>query len=110
MHQDTVQAFVDNLERTAANRQQVRQLVAAGRWREAEPDIDRARSYASRHRKLMSPNGAESIVGNTEDFLRVSFLSQGADRARSVGYVEVNYASQSEIGTGFFMLEKLQVE
>jgi endonuclease G, mitochondrial len=88
MHQDAMKAFVGNVERTAADRQQVRQLVDAGRWQEAEPDIDRSRAYATRHRSLMSRSGAESLVGTTEDFLRVGFLSQGADCARSVGYVE----------------------
>jgi endonuclease G, mitochondrial len=107
MHQDAIKAFVDNVERTAADRQQVRKLVAAGRWQEAEPDIDRSRAYATRHRNLMSRSGAESIVGTTEDFLRVSFLSQGADRARSVGYIEVNYGSKSEIGTGFLVSPQL---
>jgi endonuclease G len=34
-------------------------------------------------------------------------LSQGADRARSVGYVEVNYGSKSEIGTGFLVSPQL---
>jgi endonuclease G, mitochondrial len=107
MHQDAIKAFVDNVERTAADRQQVRQLVAAGRWHEAEPDIARSRSYATRHRSLVSRSGAESIVGTTEDFLRASFLSQGADSARSVGYVEVNYGSKSEIGTGFLVSPQL---
>ena len=107
MHQDAIKAFVDNVERTAADRQQVRQLVAAGRWREAEPDIDRSRSYATRRRSLLSRSGAESLVGTTEDFLRASFLSQGANRARSVGYVEVNYGSKSEIGTGFLVSPQL---
>jgi endonuclease G len=77
MHQDAIKAFVDNVERTAADRKQVRQLVAAGRWQEAEPDIDRSRSYATRHRSLMSRSGAESLVGTTEDFLRVSFFVAG---------------------------------
>jgi endonuclease G, mitochondrial len=107
MHQDAIKAFVQNVQRTAADRQRVKQLVAAGRWQEAEPDSDRSRAYAARHRSLMSRSGAESIVGTTEDFLRVSFLSQGADRARSVGYVEVNYGSKSEIGTGFMVSPQL---
>ena len=107
MHQDAIKAFVDNVERTAADRQQVRQLIAAGRWREAEPDIDRSRSYATRRRSLLSRSGAESLVGTTEDFLRASFLSQGANSARSVGYVEVNYGSKSEIGTGFLVSPQL---
>lgn len=103
MNEDAIDAFKASLERTAAEREQVRKLVAEGRWRDAEPDIDRSRAYAARHRTLMSRSGAESITGDTEDFQRASFLSQGAITARAVGYVEVNYGTKAEVGTGFMV-------
>lgn len=100
-------AFRDDVERTAADRQRVRHMVATGRWKDAEPDVERSRAYASRHLSLLSRNGAESLVGTTEDFQRVSFLPQGATRSRSVAYVEVNYGVRSEIGTGFLVSPRL---
>jgi endonuclease G len=103
VNEDAIDAFKASLERTAAEREQVRKLVAEGRWRDAEPDIDRSRAYAARHRTLMSRSGAESITGDTEDFQRASFLSQGAITARAVGYVEVNYGTKAEVGTGFMI-------
>lgn len=100
-------AFAADVERTALDRRRVRELVAAGRWKEAEPIAARAKAYADRHVSLISRSGAESIVGSTEDFQRASFLSQGAACARSVGYVEVNYGVRSEIGTGFLISPSL---
>lgn len=109
MNEDAISAFQDCVERTAQAREQVRKLVASGRWREAEPDVDRSRAYAVRHRMLMSSSGAESITGSTEDFQRVGFLSQGALSARAVGYVEVNYGTKAEIGTGFMVSPNLLI-
>lgn len=109
MNEEATGAFKASLERTAAEREQVRKLVAAGRWRDAEPDVDRSRAYAARHRTLMAPSRAESITGSTEDFQRVSFLSQGALSANAVGYVEVNYGTKAEIGTGFMVSPRLMI-
>ncbi|SEF26505.1 DNA/RNA non-specific endonuclease [Variovorax sp. NFACC27] len=103
MNEEAIDAFKASLQSTAAEREQVRKLVAEGRWRDAEPDVERSRAYATRHRTLMSSSGAESITGATEDFQRASFLSQGARSARAVGYVEVNYGTRAEIGTGFMV-------
>ncbi|QHI97412.1 DNA/RNA endonuclease [Xylophilus rhododendri] len=107
MDADALKAFQADVARTADERRKTRQLVAAGRWRDAEPDTGRARSYAVRHRSLMAAAGAESITGNTEDFLRVAFLSRGATVGRAVAYVEVSDGQKSEIGTGFMVSPRL---
>ena len=92
---------------TASERQRVRSLVACGQWREAEPDSERARAYALRQRNLGHPAGPESIIGDSEDFLRASFLAQGAAVARAVAYVEVNSDQGSELATGFLISPRL---
>lgn len=92
---------------TASERQRVRSLVACGQWREAEPDSERARAYALRQRNLGHPAGPESIIGDSEDFLRASFLAQGAAVARAVAYVEVNSDQSSELATGFLISPRL---
>ena len=107
MNDDAKSAFRANVARTSDERRQVRHLVAAGRWKDAEPNASRSRAYASRRRALIAPGGAESISGSTEDFQRVSFLAEGADRSRSVGYVEVSDGLKAEIGTGFLVSPQL---
>lgn len=92
---------------TESERQRVRELVACGQWRQAEPDSERARAYALRQRNLGHPGGPESIIGDTEDFLRASFLEQGAAVARAVAYVEVNSGQTSEVATGFLISPRL---
>ncbi len=92
---------------TASERQRVRSLVACGQWRQAEPDSERARAYALRQRNLGHPGGPESIIGDSEDFLRASFLAQGAAVARAVAYVEVNGDQTSELATGFLISPRL---
>jgi endonuclease G len=106
MDETALQAFRTCVRDTAPARQRVRELVDCGQWREAEPDGERARSYALRQRNL-GARGPESIVGDTEDFLRVSFLSQGAAVARAVAYVEVNAGNSIEIATGFMVSPRL---
>ncbi|WP_413459364.1 DNA/RNA non-specific endonuclease [Herbaspirillum huttiense] len=92
---------------TESQRQHVRSLVACGQWRLAEPDSERARAYALRQRNLGHPGGPESIIGDSEDFLRASFLAQGAAVARAVAYVEVNSDQASELATGFLISPRL---
>ncbi|AON53488.1 DNA/RNA non-specific endonuclease [Herbaspirillum seropedicae] len=92
---------------TASQRQRVRELVACGQWRTAEPDSERARAYALRQRNLGARGGPESIIGDTEDFLRASFLAQGAAVARAVAYVEVSSAQVNEVATGFMVSPRL---
>ncbi|BEV14305.1 DNA/RNA non-specific endonuclease [Herbaspirillum sp. DW155] len=92
---------------TASERQRVRELVACGQWRQAEPDRERARAYVLRQRNLGHPGGPESIIGDTEDFLQASFLEQGAAVARAVAYVEVNNGQTSEVATGFLISPRL---
>ncbi|WP_432240902.1 DNA/RNA non-specific endonuclease [Herbaspirillum robiniae] len=107
MDDKTLQAFRACVNETAPERRRVRRLVACGQWREAEPDGKRALSYALRQRNLGAPGGPESIIGDTEDFLRASFLPQGAAVARAVAYVEVNAGNATEIATGFMVSPRL---
>ena len=90
-----------------AERLEVRHLVAAGRWREADGDSDRTRAYIARRVARRTPPGAESLQGPTVDLQGVTFLGDGARVARAVGYVEVNDARSCETGTGFLISPRL---
>ncbi len=63
----------------------------------AEPDVARRDRFTIRHR-----NGAESIIGDTADFLPVSFLAQGYRVGRAVALVMVGGPKRSG-GTGFLI-------
>jgi endonuclease G, mitochondrial len=106
MQENTIDEIHSRIAQTERARRHVRELVASGRWRDAEPDVERAQAYAARSRRS-DRGGPESIIGDTEDFQRVSFLALGAKRARSVAYVEVNYGTTSELGTGFLISNDL---
>ena len=97
------------VDATKDDRARVRQLVARGRWREAEDDVDRSKAYVTRQQttSAMLPSGAEAIVGSTADFLSSSFLSEGAQVRRAVGYVEVNTPNSFAMGSGFLISPQL---
>ena len=90
-------------------RRQGRNLVAQGRWREAEDDVARSKAYVSRQKKrsLLARPGAESIVGDTTDYLSSSFLGEGAAIRRAVGYVEINTPRSHATGSGFLISPRL---
>ncbi len=90
------------LDATAAERAAVRTGVAEGRWRNCEPDAERASSFAAR--AMPGPrNFAEVQIGDTLDYQSASFLARGADVRRAVGMVEVNLGGESRTGTGFLI-------
>lgn len=100
-------AYVTDVEQTTEQRRQVRNLVRAGQWQQAEPDRKRWQAYIARRRALVGRNEAESIIGTTEDFQRASFLSLGARRSRAVAFVEVSAGLTAELGTGFLISPSL---
>jgi endonuclease G, mitochondrial len=99
--------FRETVARSAGERQRVRELVANGRWREAEEDPVRVKRFLQRRISNSLPARAEAIQGRTVDFQRVSFLIDGAAIRRAVAYVEVNDARSSEVGSGFLVSPRL---
>lgn len=95
--------FKQLVEDTRGARTRVRQLVAANRWREAEPERDRLARYTARMASITLPRGAEAMVGETFDLQAAWFLPEGAQTRRAVAYVEVTDARKSEVGSGFLV-------
>lgn len=97
------QARFDALLKTSApERSAIRTGVAEGRWRDCEPNAQRAAAFAARTAPLVR-NFAEAQIGNTLDYQSASFLAQGADVRRAIGMVEVNLGTESRTGTGFLI-------
>ncbi len=94
--------FELNKSLTSAERKRVRILVARGREREAEPDLERNKAYSTRVAQRVKALGPEAIQGNTNDLQGAAFLPEGSHVRRAVGYVEVN-AQQSTVGSGFLI-------
>lgn len=90
------------LNDTASERTQVRSLVARGRWLESDQP-ERAKAFMARRSAGTVPRGAEALQGDTIDFQSASFLVEGAQVRRAVGYVEVNTPGQSRLGSGFLI-------
>ena len=100
-------AFDELVEQTKDERFRVRKLVRTGRWREAEPDPTRAASFDARVIVAAARMGAEAIIGDTNDLQAVSYLVEGAERRRAVGYVEMNGPTSSTAGSGFLISSRL---
>ncbi len=94
--------FEDLLKSSAEERSAVRIGVAEGRWRELEPNKQRAAAFAQRAAAGLR-NFAEVQIGETLDYQSASFLARGADVRRAVGMVEVNLGGESRSGTGFLI-------
>ena len=88
---------------TRTQRDRVRRLVAAKRWREAEPNRERLAQYTQRRLARTTPPGAEAIVGATDDMQPAVFLPEGAQIRRAVAYIEVSGPSSSTAGSGFLV-------
>ena len=101
------QQFVERVEKTEAQRNDVRKLVAEGRRQQAEPDKNRLRRFRERKIRKVLPAGAESFQGPTIDLQGAFFLAEGAQIRRSIAYVEVNTPQASEVGTGFMVSSQL---
>lgn len=107
MESNTINNFRQLLLSSKTNRDLVRSLAASGRWKDAEPDINRVRGFVARHLKRTAIRGAESLQGDTLDYQPVSFLVEGAVVRRSVGYVEVTFGTTSSLGSGFLISPQL---
>src|SRR5262249_7844903 len=92
---------------TRTERDRVRRLVAAKRWREAEPDPERLEQYIRRRIAKSVPPGAEAIVGDTDDMQPAVFLPEGAQIRRAIAYIEVSDARGSTVGSGFLVSPSL---
>src|SRR6267143_796297 len=88
---------------TSAQRSETRRLVHANRWREAEPDRDRAARFSARTAAMTLPRGAEAMIGDTNDLQVAWFLPAGAKARLAVAYVEANNARTWEAGSGFMV-------
>jgi endonuclease G len=82
-------------------------LVRSGDWRAAEPDHERLKAFNTRRLTATAFAGAESVVGDTQDFQGATFLPDGARLRRAVAYVEVNDARGSTAGSGFLVSPRL---
>jgi endonuclease G, mitochondrial len=100
-------AFSDTVRATQHERSRVRQLVDAGRWREAEPDPARAIAFGQRRAAAAVVPGAESIQGSSNDLQQTRFLTLGGRVLRAVAFVEVSTPSDSCVGTGFMVSSRL---
>jgi endonuclease G, mitochondrial len=94
--------FKDLLRASADERSAIRAGVAEGRWRDCEPNQQRAAAFAARATPGLR-NFAEVQIGGTLDYQSASFLARGADVRRAVGMVEVNLGGESRSGTGFLI-------
>ena len=104
INKDRFRADVAN---TLSQRSDVRKLVNADRWREAEPNRDRAVQYAARTASMTMSRGAEAMIGDTDDLQAAWFLPAGAKARLSVAYVEANNSGAWEAGSGFMVSETL---
>lgn len=86
-------------EETKVQRSNTRKDVFRREPLAAEPDQLRAKRYIYRHRA-----GAESLRGDTVDYLPSWFLQAGAERARAVAVVR---AAGNAQGTGFLISPRL---
>lgn len=98
--------FEESLEK----RREIRQLVQAGQWQQAEPVVERRQAFELRRQRRLGrlPGGArESIQGDVVDFQPVAFLNEGAVVRRAIGKVEVNAPDVVDWGTGFLVSPEL---
>jgi hypothetical protein len=95
--------FRKHVDETSADRERVRNLVRDQRWREAEPDRNRAALFAAKTVTMTQPRGAESLTGDTNDLQAAWFLPAGAKARLSIAYVESNNAGVWEAGSGFLI-------
>lgn len=95
--------FRRQVDDTIADRARVRRLVHDQRWREAEPDRNRAALFAAKTAAITKSSGAESLTGDTDDLQAAWFLPAGATARLPVAYVESNNAGVWEAGSGFLI-------
>jgi endonuclease G len=105
--QEQSESFYKDVRESVDERAHVRKLVHTGRWRMAEPNPERARAYNERLSRKRVQFGPEAIQGNTNDLQQVSYLIEGAQVRRAIGYVEVNDVRGSTVGSGFLISPRL---
>ena len=103
----TVSQFKRSVSASKSIRDEVRSLVARGRWRDAEPDVDRSKGFAARRASRGASRGSESVQGDSLDYQPTSFLVEGASVRRAVAYVETTFGTTSSLGTGFLISHRL---
>lgn len=104
MRDETRRAVAARIAATAKNRTRTRTLVAAGEWKKAEENTERAAAY---DRRVEMTSGHAEAVHGTNDFQPAAFLSRGAIARRAVGRVSVQTAVESCTGTGFLISPEL---
>src|SRR5262245_35853592 len=92
---------------TEQERGKVRHLTRIGKWKEAEPDAARASRFRLKDEIKRKQNGAESQIGDTLDWVDVSFLIEAARVQQAVGYVKVLTRSRVKTGSGFMISNSL---
>jgi endonuclease G, mitochondrial len=107
LKQDAADLVRTRIRNEKDNMARVRADVRAGRWYEADLDIDRRAKFFTRRILKRTPRGAESARGPSVDFQSCAFLVEGADVRRAVGYVEVNDPREFNQGSGFLISPRL---
>jgi len=106
MRRDQNREIEERVAETRDERLRVRKLVEQKRWRAAERDPERKRDYNNRVMALRL-SGAEAIQGPTNNLQPVSFLVEGFQVRRAVGFVEVNDPRGAAVGSGFLISPRL---
>jgi endonuclease G len=104
---DTQQHIRSEIEAAATELDRVREEVAKGRWRTADPSVDRRTRFFARRTLKTTARGAEAVQGPSVDFQECAFLPEGAEIRRAVGFVEVNDSRYSTQGSGFLISPRL---
>lgn len=99
-------AFEERVAETRDDRVRVRKLVETNDWQAAETDPERRKAFFQRQ-LLVRSSGAEAIKGPTNNLQPVSFLVEGFQVRRAVGFVEVNDPRGSTVGSGFLISRHL---
>lgn len=107
LSKDAIDNFKALLEVSASARNEVRDFNRKGKWREAEPDAERKGLFTLKEEIKKTQNGAESQIGDTLDWLDVSFFTEGDIVKRAVAYVTVISDRFTKTGSGFMISNTL---
>lgn len=109
LNQKATADFEKLVKDSKEERARVRKLVHEGRWKEAEEDPNRAARFRLKNEIKRKRNGSESQVGDTLDWVDVSFLLEAARVQLAVGYIRVMANGISKTGTGFMISNSLLI-
>lgn len=107
MKQDSITKFEQLVNSTKENRDNVRHLVEIGQWKEAETDQTRKDRFILKNKLKNRLTGRESQVGDTLDWIDISFLTEGSQIKQAVGYITVRVNGKVTTGSGFMISNKL---